>query len=298
MIEWDTTRVPVRGGFLHLTRWPGRTINAPVVLAVHGITANSRSWDVVARSLNGAVTLMAPDLRGRGLSGTLPGPYGIRAHVDDLLAVLDHEGVDRATIVGHSMGAFVACVLAARHPDRVAAMVLVDGGVSFPVPPDLNGDAALYAVIGPALSRLEMTFDSRRAYREFWQRHSAFRDDWSPDIDAYVQYDLTGSPGELRSSCNPEAVRIDGREVLFEPQIASAIRELRCGAVLLWAERGMQGEPHGLYDEERLAAAELPAGVRTGRMDDVNHYTALLGRRGADAVAGAVITCAASANTL
>jgi len=298
VIEWDMTRVPVRGGFLHLTRWPGRTINAPVVLAVHGITANSRSWDVVARSLNGAVTLLAPDLRGRGLSGTLPGPYGIKAHVDDLLAVLDHEGVDRATIVGHSMGAFVACVLAARHPDRVAAMVLVDGGVSFPVPRDLDGDAALYAVIGPALSRLEMTFDSRRAYREFWQRHSAFRDDWSPDIDAYVQYDLTGSPGELRSSCNSDAVRIDGREVLFEPQIASAIRELRCGAVLLWAQRGMQGEPQGLYDDERLAAAELPAGVRTQRMDDVNHYTALLGRRGAGAVAGAVITCAASANTL
>jgi hypothetical protein len=153
----------------------------------------------------------------------------------------------------------------------------------------LDGDAALYAVIGPALYRLQMTFESRRAYREFWQRHSAFRDDWSPDIDAYVQYDLIGTPGELRSSCNPEAVRIDGREVLFEPQIASAIRELRCPSMLLWAERGMQGEPQGLYDDERLAAAELPSRVRTRRMDDVNHYTALLGRRGADAVAAAII---------
>lgn len=298
MIDWDTIRVPVRGGSLQLTRWPGRTINAPVVLAVHGLTANSRSWDVVARSLNGAVTLLAPDLRGRGLSGTLPGPYGIEAHVDDLLAVIDHEGVDRATIVGHSMGAFVACVLAARHPDRVSAMVLVDGGVSFPVPPDLDGDAALSAVIGPALYRLQMTFESRRAYREFWQRHSAFRENWSPDIDAYVQYDVTGSPGELRSTCNPEAVRIDGREVLFDPEIGSAIRKLRCPTVLLWAERGMQGEPQGFYDDERLAMAELPAGVSTRRMADVNHYTALLGRRGADAVAEAVITSAAPANTL
>ncbi len=50
--------------------------------------------------------------------------------------VLDHLGLDRAVVVGHSMGAFVTALLAARHPDRVERAVLVDGGFAFPPPPD------------------------------------------------------------------------------------------------------------------------------------------------------------------
>jgi pimeloyl-ACP methyl ester carboxylesterase len=297
VIRRDALRVPVNGGYLHVTRWPARHEDSPVVLAVHGITANSRSWDVVARELNGAVTLVAPDLRGRGGSGSLPGPYGIGAHVTDLVMVLSHLCIARAVVLGHSMGAFVACALAERHPERAAAAVLVDGGVSFPVPKDLDPDAALHAIVGPALDRLNQTFPSRQAYRSFWQEHPAFRACWSPDIDSYVQYDLVGQPPLLRSSCSPEAVRTDGRELLVNPAIASAVHQLRCPAVLLWAERGLQDQPHGLYDEQRLAAAGLdPRRVQARRLDDVNHYTALLTVNGAAPVADTVIELAEHTN--
>jgi pimeloyl-ACP methyl ester carboxylesterase len=52
----------------------GPTSGAPVVLAVHGITASSRAWLTVARHLGDRVTVIAPDLRGRGASAGLPGP--------------------------------------------------------------------------------------------------------------------------------------------------------------------------------------------------------------------------------
>ncbi|MGK3816897.1 alpha/beta fold hydrolase, partial [Enterococcus faecium] len=58
------------------------------------------------------VRLLAPDLRGRGRSADLSGPFGMSAHSDDLAAILDAAGVDRALIVGHSMGAFVSAVFA------------------------------------------------------------------------------------------------------------------------------------------------------------------------------------------
>jgi pimeloyl-ACP methyl ester carboxylesterase len=295
MTRRETVGVPVRGGHLYLTRWPARTEAASVVLAVHGITANSRSWDIVGRCLDGGVTLVAPDLRGRGLSGALPGPYGMDAHVGDLLAVLDFLGISQVTVVGHSMGAFVGCLFAARHPDRVTSVVLVDGGVAFPVPPELDADAALQTIVGPALDRLQMTFPSRRAYREFWQDHPAFRDCWSSDIDTYVQYDLVGTAPQLRSSCNVDAVRIDGRELLVDPDVAAAVHELRCRVVLLWAERGLQNQPQGMYDEERLAEVGLdPARVRPQRLHDVNHYTALLTPAGAQVVAGVILDAAAA----
>src|SRR5688500_2052760 len=111
--------VDVAGGRLHVARW-GDGPN--VVLAAHGITANSRSFGEVAdalASLRGDVSLVAPDLRGRGRSGTLPAPYGMTAHVDDCIAVLDALGAEGPVVaVGHSMGGWVASLLAVRHPDR------------------------------------------------------------------------------------------------------------------------------------------------------------------------------------
>lgn len=56
-------------------------------------------------------------------------------HADDLVRVLDEVGVGQAVVAGHSMGAFVATSLAARHPDRVSGMVLIDGGVVAPTQP-------------------------------------------------------------------------------------------------------------------------------------------------------------------
>ena len=57
------------------------------------------------------------------------------AHADDLVAVLDHFGIGRALLLGHSMGAFVAVVAADRHRDRVDQLVLVDCGLPLDVAP-------------------------------------------------------------------------------------------------------------------------------------------------------------------
>src|SRR6266511_2772920 len=97
----------------------------------HGPTCRWRS-PRTAELLDGEVTLVAPDLRGRAGSRDAPGPYGIGRHADDLVAVLDHLGVSEALMVGHSMGGFVATVAAVRHPSRTTGVVLVDGGLAFP----------------------------------------------------------------------------------------------------------------------------------------------------------------------
>ena len=84
--------VPVEGGTLAAYRWSG---DGPLVLAAHGITSNHRSWGLVAEALAGDATLVAPDLRGRGRSNELPGPYTVARHADDCAALLDHLGADR-----------------------------------------------------------------------------------------------------------------------------------------------------------------------------------------------------------
>src|ERR1044072_4997370 len=101
--------VPVAGGSLHVGVAGAAlgTEGVPVLLAVHGITGSHRTWAPVARHLGDAVTLLAPDLRGRGQSAGLGGPYGMAAHVEDLLAVLDHARCQKALLPGPSVGRHV-----------------------------------------------------------------------------------------------------------------------------------------------------------------------------------------------
>ncbi|MFC1418083.1 alpha/beta hydrolase [Streptacidiphilus cavernicola] len=287
---FEELRVPVAGGGLTVLRWPGTAPDAPVVLALHGITANALSWARVARQLAGRVTLLAPDLRGRAASGDLPGPYGIAAHADDAAAVARELGLTVPVLAGHSMGAFTAALTAVRHPGLFRSLLLVDGGVGFPAPVELDPDQLITAVIGPAMRRLSMTFPDRAAYRAFWQQHPAFGADWSPWADAYVQRDLVGREPELRSSCRIEAVRTDGVG-LFAPEVLDAIHQLPCQARLLWAERGLMDEPQGLYDPQRLTAAGLdPERVGTRLVAGTNHYTVLIGEQGSRCVADELLT--------
>jgi branched-chain amino acid transport system substrate-binding protein len=280
----DELDIPVAGGTLRVCRWPGQA--GPTVLAAHGITANALSWAPVADALDRRATLIAADLRGRAHSARLPGPYGLALHADDLVAVLDHLGIDRAPVVGHSMGAFVAAAAAARYPDRVSSLLLVDGGVALQVPAGADIDAILEAVIGPAMRRLGMTFDTRRAYLDYWRAHPALSADWSPAIGAYALRDLVGEPPALRSSCVLEAVRQDATDTLLDEQTTTAVHRIGCPVTLLWCERGILNEPHGLYDDGRLDAAGVDRSrVTVERVADVNHYTVLLSAKGAGTVA-------------
>jgi pimeloyl-ACP methyl ester carboxylesterase len=285
----DTLDVPVPGGTLRVgSAGPPPSAGAPVVLAVHGITGSHRSWSPVVRSLGADVTVLAPDLRGRGGSAGLPPPYGMAAHVADLLAVLDHCGVARAVSAGHSMGAYVTTRLAAAAPDRVAAAVLIDGGLALPRPPGMDADALLAAVLGPALARLSMTFPSREAYRDFWRAHPAFAGAWDDAVADYVDYDLTDDP-PLRSKVAEAPVRADGRDLL-DPDVAEkALAALSCPAVLLWAPRGLQDEQRPLLPAAAIAAAQdaLPQ-LSVRQVPDTNHYLILLRERDARVVAAAI----------
>jgi pimeloyl-ACP methyl ester carboxylesterase len=276
--------VPVAGGELAAYRWPGA---GPLVVAAHGITSNHRSWGVVAAALEGRVRLVAPDQRGRGRSNGLPGPYGIDQLADDVAALLDHLGEESAVIAGHSMGGFVAATFAVRHPRRARALVLVDGGPPFHIPPRTDVDAALAATLGPALQRLDMTFADRGAYRAFWQQHPAFGGIWSDEVDAQAQHDLVGESPDMRSSCVKDAVREAGRDLLAGEDVRAAVRRVECPTTILWAPRGMLDEPGGFYTEDRLDGLEQEC------VTDTNHYSILLGEPGASRVAAAIRRAAA-----
>lgn len=284
-LDYTSFVVATEGGDLHVGRWGH---GDKVVVAAHGITGNHMSWQAVARHLPADVSLVAPDLRGRGRSTDLPGPFGMRAHAADLLAVLDHLGLDHAVLTGHSMGAYVATTAATSDTQRWSSLVLIDGGVALPLPPGVHPEAILKGVLGPALARLEMTFESRSTYLDFWRAHPAFADAgcWNEDAEAYFDHDLIGSPPELRSSASLEAVRFDGTELLVDDEVRRACGQVTQPAVLLRASRGLLNQVPPLLPDEVIEPLRSSWPIQQEMLvDDTNHYTILLAPTGAAVVA-------------
>lgn len=290
MSRYRTADVAVAGGDLRVGVWEPEALSdsAPAILLIHGVTASHLSWPFVAERLPEA-RVIAPDLRGRGRSNGLRGSAGLDAHARDLVDVLDALDVERAIVVGHSMGAFVALVLGDAYPERVSRLVLVDGGLPLDLPEGVSADEAIQLVLGPTADRLAMRFPTVDAYLDFWRAHPAFRRDWTPELEAYLAYDLVGREPQLRPATSYATLEEDSIDQNTGSAIIDALTNLRCPTTLLTAERGLLDQLPPLYATERLPGllAAYPA-LDHVAIADVNHYTIAMSSRGADAVAAVV----------
>ena len=269
----EMLQVQVEGGALAVGRWGDAPVQA--VLS-HGITANHRSFDSVASALaDRGIGVVAVDHRGRGDSAHLPGPFGLRAHAVDLVAVADGVEAVAPVAVGHSMGAWIVANAADLAPQRWAGVVAIDGALpaARALPPDADVEALLAATIGPALARLDMEFDSVDAAMDLWRQHPAV----GPLLDAaqdYLRWDLHEVDGRWRSRVSKAAVLADGEALFADTGAATALARTRVPTTVLWAPRGLMDESPGLLSPAAVATlvAPLPH-VTTVAVDDVNHYS-------------------------
>jgi len=104
--------------------WLGGPTGAPLVVFTHGATIDHREWDATLPLVARHFSVLTWDLRGHGLSR--PGLFKVADALDDLLAILDHQGIQQAAFVGHSLGGNLHQELVFRHPERVRVLVCVD----------------------------------------------------------------------------------------------------------------------------------------------------------------------------
>jgi pimeloyl-ACP methyl ester carboxylesterase len=139
--------------------------SGPPVVLIHGMVNSSRHWEPVALRLAEDHTVIAPDLIGHGDSAAVRGDYSLGAHASSIRDLLAALGVERATIVGHSLGGGIAMQFFYQFPQRTERLVLISsGGLGREVSPMLRGaampgaSAALWAAAHPrlldAISRL------------------------------------------------------------------------------------------------------------------------------------------------
>jgi len=111
----------------------GSAVDSPPLLLSHGFSASARMWDLNVAALARDREVLVWDMRGHALSGAPadPGAYGVEQSISDMLALLEVLGAERAVLVGMSLGGYLSLAFHARHPQRVAGLVLVDTGPGF-----------------------------------------------------------------------------------------------------------------------------------------------------------------------
>ena len=113
--------------------------SGPPVVLIHGMLNSSSHWRAVAQSLAREYTVIAPDLIGHGDSAAPRGDYSLGAHASSIRDLLAAIGIDRASIVGHSLGGGVAMQFFYQFPQRTERLVLISsGGLGHEVSPMLR----------------------------------------------------------------------------------------------------------------------------------------------------------------
>jgi pimeloyl-ACP methyl ester carboxylesterase len=100
----------------------------PAVLFIHGLLGSNHGWLNLVDTLDTDYRVVAPDLFGHGSSAKPMGDYSLGAHAATLRDLLDRLGIDRVTLVGHSLGGGIAMQFCYLFPERVERLVLVSSG--------------------------------------------------------------------------------------------------------------------------------------------------------------------------
>jgi lipase len=280
--------IKVAGGELAVFQY-GEATTKPM-LAIHGITSNHLAWQhFAALAVKAGYTIYAPDLRGRAASNQLPAPFGMQSHAADMYQVIQQLELVNPMVLGHSMGGFVAIAFNHFYPNVAARIVLIDGGLPLALPAGMSVEQVLPLVLGPALARLAMTFETQDAYVDYWRAHPAFADGISSEMINYIRHDLVGSAPELKPSTNPDCVSEDSVDLWSSNLIANALKALDQDVIMLRAVRGLQNEPVGLYPEQLLAdlSSNYPK-VEITTLPETNHYSILMSDLGAAAIAAQI----------
>ena len=293
---------------LRVEAWPASDADAPLVLGLHGITANRLAFLPLLEELAGEVTFVSYDARGRGLSDKPEdaSAYGHRRHAEDAVAVLTHLGRRADVVLGQSMGAWDGLQLAAHHPELVGALVLGDGGYFADLPASVTPREHVDAVMGAGwLERLQAVAPSRDLVLGLLSQTPPFRELWGPAMEALFEAGLEELPdGSVRNRCSPVAALTDALDYFVtgdsalgdsgpggQPYVRADLPLVTCSVHLVRAPRGFDTSPEttapvlpeSTVEEFEQALPQLV--VET--VPDTNHFSVNFGRAGVTALAEA-----------
>ncbi len=251
---------------LHFATWGQRTSLDRIAVLIHGLTASSREFMSLGPTLAAqGWYVIAPDLRGRGLSAKPPHGYGIPFHANDILTLCDHLGITTFDAIGHSLGAIIGMYLAAMYPDRTRKLVMIDAGGK--IPDDTQ------QAIAASVNRLGTSYPSLDGYLATMRQLPMLQ--WNDFWENYFRYDAEVHPDGTVTSRVPRAAIMEEMAALAALRSEDLPNAVRQSTLVLRATIGLLGPDRGfilpLEEAERLQA--IMPNCRAIEVPDTNHYT-------------------------
>ncbi len=235
--------VTCNGMNFHYLDWGNE--GAPVMLLLHGLRGHCHSWDDVAARFCGDYHVLALDQRGRGETDWAPrGDYSTDAFVADIEEFCYTVGIEKFTLVGHSMGGRNSMAFAGRNPGLLEKLVIIDIG------PDINPEGSTR--ITRELVEVPQEFDSFDAQFEYMNEQNRFAS--KPVLRRRLKYASRELPdGKIGWRYDPEirAQRRDGTGAT-PPDLWTPLSQVTCPTLIV---RGSETDTLSLDVANRMVDA-------------------------------------------
>ncbi|WP_346897336.1 alpha/beta hydrolase [uncultured Roseibium sp.] len=254
--------VQLNGLRFHYLTWGASS--APLLICLHGLRSYGRTFAGLAEMLADRFHVLALDQRGRGETEWDPEQnYFATNYADDLGALIDHLGVEKAHLLGHSMGGINALTYALDHAQRFASLILEDSG-----PEAADGDSAGIGRILNELRTTPLSFDGYDAARAFWR---SIRPNVTEEaIASRVANSMKEVDGKVvwrHDQLGIGKCRIEQAETRPNPDLWPAVEKLACPTLVL---RGANSDYLDPARVERMCAVN-PL-VTAKEIEGAGHY--------------------------
>ena len=189
---------PINGIQLHYLEYPGP---GPALVLLPGLTANAHLFDgLIVAGLAAHYHVIAPDLRGRGLSDKPLTGYSMADHAADIIGLLDHLHLEQCVLCGHSYGGLVAFYMAAQFPERIHHLIILDSS-------HLLVAERTRVLVKASLDRLNQKLPSMDVYMAAMEKMPYLNGLWDEAIAGYYRSDVQiNADGTVQALASATAV--------------------------------------------------------------------------------------------
>lgn len=196
------------------------------IIFLHGVSANAHAFDgLIKEGLNQNYTIISLDMRGRGLSDKPATGYDMKEHAKDVLGLLDHLGIEKAILAGHSFGALLSIYMSYHYPEKINKIILLDAAAK--LHPDTR------EMLIPSLSRLGQTYPSFEDYLDKIKK-SPYITFWDDSMESYYKADIAeNSDGSVTPRSSVENISETLNKASFGEDWHKYITEIEQPAILM-----------------------------------------------------------------